>query len=84
MMMLQNYQTVDLATYEGKYPKSLFNKGVRTQDKEHVGRVMTEAGGKSVVGDTTTGALMYQSQRLLPLVEMSFWEWITMRYSNTK
>src|SRR5579884_4051336 len=30
-------RTVDLATYEGKYPKSLFNKGVRTQDEEHIG-----------------------------------------------
>jgi hypothetical protein len=38
-----------LATYEGQYPKSLFNKGIRTQDEEHVGHVMTEAGGKLVV-----------------------------------
>jgi hypothetical protein len=35
-------EPVDLATYEGKYPKSLFNKGVRTQDEEHVGHVMKE------------------------------------------
>ena len=41
--------TVDLATYEGKYPKSLFNKGVRTQDEEHVGHVMMEAKTKIVV-----------------------------------
>jgi hypothetical protein len=33
---------VDLATYEKKYPKPLFNKGVRSQDEEHVGHVMKE------------------------------------------
>jgi hypothetical protein len=42
-------EPADLATYEGKYPKSLFNKGVRTQDEEHVGHVMTEAGDKIVI-----------------------------------
>ena len=42
-------QEVDLATYEGKYPKSLFNKGVRTQDEEHLGHVMKEADDKIVV-----------------------------------
>src|ERR671910_76748 len=42
-------EPADLATYEGKYPTSLFNKGVRTQDEEHVGHVMTEAGDKIVV-----------------------------------
>ena len=42
-------EPADLATYEGKYPASLFNKGVRTQDEEHVGHVMTEAGDKIVV-----------------------------------
>ena len=42
-------EPADLATYEGKYPKSLINKGVRTQDEEHVGHVMTEAGDKIVV-----------------------------------
>ena len=42
-------EPADLATYEGKYPKSLFNKGVRTQDEEHIGHVMTEAGDKIVV-----------------------------------
>lgn len=42
-------EPADLATYEGKYPSSLFNKGVRTQDEEHVGQVMTEAGDKIVV-----------------------------------
>ena len=42
-------QSVDLATYEGRYPKSLFNKGVRTQDEEHIGHVMMEAKNKIVV-----------------------------------
>ena len=42
-------EMVDLATYEGKYPKSLFNKGVRTQDEEHIGHVMMEAKNKIVV-----------------------------------
>ena len=31
------------------YPKSLFNKGVRTQDEEHVGHVMKETGDKIVI-----------------------------------
>jgi sporulation protein YlmC with PRC-barrel domain len=40
---------IDLATYERQYPKSLFNKGVRTQDEEHVGHVMKETKDKIVV-----------------------------------
>lgn len=39
----------DLATYEKKYPKSLFNKGVRSQDEEHIGHVMKETGEELVV-----------------------------------
>lgn len=39
----------DLAAFEGRYPKSLFNKGVRTQDEEHVGHVMMESKNKIVV-----------------------------------
>lgn len=31
-----------LASYEGRYPKSLFNKGVRTRDEEHVGYMMKD------------------------------------------
>ncbi len=31
------------------YPKSLFNKGVRTQDEEHLGHVMKETGAEIVV-----------------------------------
>jgi hypothetical protein len=40
---------VDPATYECRYPKSLFNKGVRTQDEEHIGHVMKETDDKIVV-----------------------------------
>lgn len=40
---------VDLATYEGRYPNSLFNKGVRTQDEEHVGHVMKETDDMIVI-----------------------------------
>lgn len=40
---------IDLATYEGKYPKSLFNRGVRTQDEENVGHVMKETDNMIVV-----------------------------------
>ncbi|HEU4604701.1 MAG TPA: hypothetical protein VFS46_00515 [Nitrososphaera sp.] len=39
--------TARIAT--GDYPKSLFNKGVRTQDEEHVGHVMKETGDRVVV-----------------------------------
>jgi hypothetical protein len=31
------------------YPKSLFNKGVRTQDEEHIGHVMKETVNKIVI-----------------------------------
>ena len=40
---------IDLATYEGKYPTSLFNNGVRTQDEEHVGHVIKETNTKVIV-----------------------------------
>ena len=40
---------VDLATFEGKYPKSLFNKGVRAKNEDHVGHVMKETDDKIVV-----------------------------------
>ena len=42
-------EPIDLATYEGKYPKALFNKGVRTEDEDHVGHVMMETDDKIVV-----------------------------------
>jgi hypothetical protein len=40
---------IDLGSYEGKYPKSLFNKGVRLQNEDHVGHVMKETDDKIVV-----------------------------------
>src|ERR1051326_3408359 len=39
----------DLAAYEGKYPKSLFNKGVRTEDEDHVGHVVKELADRIVI-----------------------------------
>lgn len=41
--------SVDLATYEGKYPMSLFNKGVRADNEDDVGHVMKETNDKIVV-----------------------------------
>lgn len=40
---------VDLGSYEGKYPNSLFNKGVRTANEDYVGHVMKETPDKIVV-----------------------------------
>ncbi len=40
---------IDLATYEGKYPTSLFNKGVRTQNEDHVGHVIKETNTKIII-----------------------------------
>ncbi|VFJ12392.1 conserved protein of unknown function [Candidatus Nitrosocosmicus franklandus] len=40
---------VDLATYEGKYPNTLFNKGVRAKNEDHVGHVMKETPDKIVI-----------------------------------
>ena len=40
---------VDLASYESKFPKSLFNKGVRIENEDHVGHVMKETDDKIVV-----------------------------------
>ena len=40
---------VDLASYEREYPKSLFNKGVRTNNEDHVGHVVKETDDKIVV-----------------------------------
>ncbi|MGH9876047.1 MAG: hypothetical protein ACREBU_07610 [Nitrososphaera sp.] len=42
-------EPTDLGSYEGKYPKSLFNKGVRTEDEDHVGHIMMETDDKIVV-----------------------------------
>jgi sporulation protein YlmC with PRC-barrel domain len=40
---------IDLAAYEKEYPKSLFNKGVRAKNEDHVGHVMKETNDKIVV-----------------------------------
>ncbi|MGE5633845.1 MAG: hypothetical protein ACM3VV_01305 [Deltaproteobacteria bacterium] len=40
---------VDLAYYEGKYPKSLFNKGVRAENEDDLGFVIKETDDKIVV-----------------------------------
>ncbi len=40
---------ISLAAYEGKYPKSLFNKGVRIQNEDHVGHIMTETEDNIVI-----------------------------------
>jgi hypothetical protein len=40
---------VDLATFERKYPKGLFNKGVRAKNEDHIGHVMKETMDKIVI-----------------------------------
>lgn len=40
---------IDLAAYEKEYPKSLFNKGVRAKNEDHVGHVMKETNDKIVI-----------------------------------
>ncbi|HEX5904662.1 MAG TPA: hypothetical protein VFY50_01300 [Candidatus Nitrosocosmicus sp.] len=40
---------VDLATYEGRYPNTLFNKGVRAKNEDHVGHVLKETPDKIVI-----------------------------------
>ena len=42
-------ENLDLATYERKYPKGLFNKGVRVLNEDHVGHVMKETGDRIVI-----------------------------------
>jgi len=42
-------ENLDLAAYERKYPKGLFNKGVRILNEDHVGHVMKETADKIVV-----------------------------------
>ena len=42
-------ENLDLATYERKYPKGLFNKGIRVQNEDHVGHVMKEIDDKIVI-----------------------------------
>lgn len=49
-MRVQEADTrINLATYEGKYPTSLFNKGVRTKDEEHTGYVIKETQNSIVI-----------------------------------
>jgi len=45
----KNDSVVDLSSYEGKYPNSLFNKGVRAKNEDHVGHVMKETSDKIVI-----------------------------------
>ena len=40
---------VNLSTYEGKYPNSLFNKGVRAKNDDDIGYVIKETPDKIVV-----------------------------------
>ncbi len=40
---------IDFASYEGKYPNTLFNKGVRAKNEDHVGHVMKETNDKIVI-----------------------------------
>ena len=42
-------ENLDLATYERKYPKGLFNKRVRVLNEDHVGHVMKETDDKIVI-----------------------------------
>jgi len=42
-------ENIDLAAYERKYPKTLFNKGVRAKNEDHVGHVMKDTDDKIVV-----------------------------------
>jgi len=42
-------ENLDLATYERKYPKGFFNKGVRVLNEDHVGHIMKETDDKIVI-----------------------------------
>jgi hypothetical protein len=42
-------KNIDLASYERKYPKPLFNKGVRIENEDHIGYIMKETGDKIVI-----------------------------------
>jgi adenylate cyclase len=51
-LKMQNWtqgKNLDLATFERKYPKGLFNKGVRVLKEDHVGHVMKETDDKIVI-----------------------------------
>ena len=73
--------TADMAA--GDYPKSLFSKGVRTQDEEHIGHVMKETRDKVVVfGERGTG-LTHQNLQSLPSEGTSYSAWTMQTYSGT-
>jgi hypothetical protein len=40
---------LDLATYERKYPKSLFNKGVRIENEDSIGHIVRETSDSIVI-----------------------------------
>ncbi len=42
-------ENIDLASYERKYPKGLFNKGVRVLNENHIGHVMKDTDEKIVI-----------------------------------
>jgi sporulation protein YlmC with PRC-barrel domain len=42
-------KNIDLASYERKYPKLLFNKGVRIENEDHIGHVVRETDDKIVI-----------------------------------
>jgi hypothetical protein len=42
-------KNIDLASYERKYPKSLFNKGVRIENEDHIGHIVKETDDKVVI-----------------------------------
>ena len=42
-------KNIDLASYERKYPKSLFNKGVRIENEDHIGHIVRETDDKIVI-----------------------------------
>jgi sporulation protein YlmC with PRC-barrel domain len=42
-------RVVDLSAYEGKYPNSLFNKGVRAKNEDDVGYILKETNDKIVI-----------------------------------
>ena len=45
----QSDNQTDLGTYEGRYPNSLFNKGVRTENEDDLGFVAKETNDKIIV-----------------------------------
>jgi sporulation protein YlmC with PRC-barrel domain len=45
----ENDRTVDLSAYEGRYPNSLFNKGVRANNEDDVGYILKETPDKIVI-----------------------------------